>query len=486
MSATGPDPASRRATDATLRHAELLAIALGGTMVQVALLCQLANWLGDSTLALAVAPTNWLAAGGASALVAGRLAKVRPVHFRGILVGVLAVAVFDAVAIHYLLPGFATSAAVTRLVLAMALLVPTGWLFGMTIPCAFRHLTSRSVVPSVVGCMLLAALGAAIAVAATRWTDPWQLFWWAVGLQALGLVSQITLGPAGRTSPPAGAGLTGVAALWVPPGHFYSPIPDLDEVRADAGRIFANGLRDLLGIDLGMTTQLALARKLAKYYGEEDFPIEPRADRRYCLTNEFFCYGDAFAYYALLRHVQPRRVVEVGSGGSSAVLLDTNERYFDNRIDCTFIEPFPERLHRLLRPADEARIHLLPQRVQDVPLAVFEALAAGDMLFIDSSHVCKTGSDVHHIVFEILPRLARGVWVHFHDIFANFEYVPGFVFEGRAWNESYVLRAFLQHNADWAIELHGATLAAAGANEILVAMPRWGQSIGGSLWLRRR
>jgi hypothetical protein len=60
--------------------------------------------------------------------------------------------------------------------------------------------------------------------------------------------------------------------------------------------------------------------------------------------------------------------------------------------------------------------------------------------------VSKTHSDVNYIFFEVLPRLRSGVYVHFHDIFYPFEYPKEWVYQGRAWNEAYILRAFLQHN----------------------------------------
>lgn len=275
------------------------------------------------------------------------------------------------------------------------------------------------------------------------------------------------------------------ANSWVPPGHFYSPLVNVDEVRADADRLFASGLRDLPGVDLRVDAQMGLAKDLAKFYGEEDFPEKPRDGRRYCLDNEYFPYGDAFAYYALLRHVRPKRVIEIGAGWSSAVLLDTDERFLGNQIDCTFVEPYPERLQSLMTDADAARARLLQRRLQDVEITEFEALESGDFLFIDSSHVAKTGSDVLHAVFAILPRLATGVWVHFHDVHGNFEYPRAWVEEGRSWNENYFLRAFLMHNKDWSIELHAPTLAECRAEQLLPLMPNVGKDVGGSIWLRK-
>lgn len=272
---------------------------------------------------------------------------------------------------------------------------------------------------------------------------------------------------------------------WIEPGHFYSPLTSPAEVDADAPRLFAPGLRDLPGIDLRLDEQLRLARELARYYGEEDFATAPRPDRRYCLANEYFPYGDAFAYHALLRHLRPARVVEVGAGWSTAVLFDTEERFLQRRLDVTAIEPYPDRLLSLLRPDDVARLRLLRCRLQDAPLEVFDALEADDILFVDSSHVAKTGSDVLHALFTVLPRLRPGVWVHVHDVHANFEYPEPWVREGRSWNEAYFVRAFLMYNDRWRIELHGATLAEHAPAELLQRMPRLGENVGGSLWLRR-
>ena len=272
---------------------------------------------------------------------------------------------------------------------------------------------------------------------------------------------------------------------WVPPGHFYSPIVDQGEVRADAERLFVDGLRELPGVDLRIDEQLALVRELAGYYGEEDFPEHPGAGRRYGTDNEYFSYVDAFVYYALLRRLRPKRVIEVGSGWSSAVLLDTDERFLGGATECTFIEPYPDRLLSLMTDADRARTRLLRSRLQDVELAEFARLDAGDFVFIDSSHVVKTGSDVAHALFEVLPALPDGVWVHFHDVHANFEYPREWVEEGRSWNEDYFLRAFLMHNRDWRIMLHVGSVAACAAHELVQRMPRMANGSGGSLWLQK-
>ncbi len=308
----------------------------------------------------------------------------------------------------------------------------------------------------------------------------------AGGITAADLAVAVRIAAAASAAGAATADEVQVPDLWVPPGHYYSPITSAAEVEADAAHLFAGELQPIAGVDQDLPAQLALALELARFHGEEDFPEQPRADRRYGWANEYFPYDDAFAYYALLRHLQPRRVIEVGAGWSSAVLLDTEERFLAQPIAATFVEPFPERLLSLLRPADLLRTRLLRRRVQDVPLDEFTALEANDILFVDSSHVAKTGSDVLHTLFTILPALHSGVWVHVHDVHANFEYPPAWVREGRSWNEAYFLRAFLMHNSAWQIALHGATLALHAPGELQARMPRLGVRTGGSLWLRKR
>lgn len=179
------------------------------------------------------------------------------------------------------------------------------------------------------------------------------------------------------------------------------------------------------GIDLNPDEQVGLFKSLVAYYAEMPFGEERTGGLRYCFQNAFFGYSDAIFLYSVMRHFRPRRIIEVGSGHSSCLMLDTNEIFFGGSIECTFIEPYPGGLLSLLKPEDRRSLRLLEARVQDVPLATFDDLDGNDILFVDSSHVSKIGSDLNHIVFNVLPRLRPGVLVHFHDIFYPFEY-PGF------------------------------------------------------------
>jgi predicted O-methyltransferase YrrM len=272
---------------------------------------------------------------------------------------------------------------------------------------------------------------------------------------------------------------------WMSPGHFYSPIPSLDEIRSREAEIFATPPPSLPGIDLRAEQQVALIRNLAGFYNELPFPRQQSPEARYWFENWAYSYSDAIFLYSMLRHLQPRRVIEVGSGFSSAAMLDTADRWLPDTA-FTFIDPDTATLDALLRPADRARVTVMRARLQDVPLTTFDALAANDILFIDSTHVSKTGSDVNRILFDILPRLAPGVHIHFHDVFYPFEYPKEWVYEGRAWNEDYILRAFLEFNDSFEIVLFGTWLARFHRELLDELMPMTRENPGGSLWLARR
>jgi predicted O-methyltransferase YrrM len=272
---------------------------------------------------------------------------------------------------------------------------------------------------------------------------------------------------------------------WMSPGHFYSPIPSLDEVREREAELFGAPPPSLPAIDLRADEQVALIKELARFHGELPFPRTQSPESRYWFENSAYSYADAIFLYSMLRHLRPRRVIEAGSGFSSAAMLDTADRWLPE-TSFTFIDPDISTLDALLRPGDRERVTIVRARLQDVPLTTFEALAANDILFIDSTHVSKTGSDVNRIIFDILPRLAPGVHVHFHDVFYPFEYPKEWVYEGRAWNEDYILRAFLEFNSAFDVVLFGTWLARFHRDLLAQLMPLTLENPGGSLWLTRR
>jgi predicted O-methyltransferase YrrM len=271
---------------------------------------------------------------------------------------------------------------------------------------------------------------------------------------------------------------------WVPPGHYYSPYPDLGDFDTRVDRLL-DTTRDLPAVDLRDDAQLALFDDLAPLMVGLPFPAERGDEHRYWFDNPAYSWGDGIVLHAMLRHVRPRRVVEVGSGYSSAMLLDTADGWLDPGVAITFIEPYDELLRSLLRPGDDERVTILDSAVQDVDPSVFTRLGAGDILFIDSTHVVKAGSDVNHLFFEVLPLLAPGVVVHVHDVFHLFEYPAQWVRDGRAWQEVYLLHAFLMYNHAFEILWFQHLMWMRHREAIRARVPDVARNPGGNLWLRR-
>jgi hypothetical protein len=173
-------------------------------------------------------------------------------------------------------------------------------------------------------------------------------------------------------------------------------------------------------------------------------------------------------------------VIEVGSGFSSAVMLDVRDRHLPD-THLTFVEPYADRLRSLLTHADHSSVRIIETPVQDVDLKLFDELGEDDILFIDSTHVSKTGSDVNFEFFEIFPRLRPGVVIHLHDIFYPFEYPRGWVVdENRGWNELYLLRAFLASNQQYQMMLWLHLFMARGHQRLTALSPG-----SGSFWMRK-
>ena len=156
-----------------------------------------------------------------------------------------------------------------------------------------------------------------------------------------------------------------------------------------------------------------------------------------------------------------------------------------NSINCMFIEPYPERLESLLKENDREKVVIYKKRLQDIPVGVFRELNENDILFIDSTHVAKFNSDVNFVFHEILPVLNSGVHIHFHDVFYPFEYPQEWLLEGRAWNEQYILRAFLEYNREFKIVMFNTYLENMYEAKIRSRFPLLYRNTGGSIWLKK-
>ena len=220
------------------------------------------------------------------------------------------------------------------------------------------------------------------------------------------------------------------------PIHYYEPLPDFRSITAEQ----LKRRHDYPAIDFRWDEQLALVGKLAEYREELR-----RLD--FDFNNDYFSGFDAAVYYSLLRHLKPRKVVEIGGGYSTRMAAKALAANGSGSLTC--IEPYPERLN-----GSEPGIELIAKRVEEIDLGFFSNLAANDVLFIDSSHTVKFGSDVYYEFIELLPRLAPGVWVHVHDIFFPHDYPEEWLLKRRlALNEQYFLEAFLSFNQQFHVAL---------------------------------
>lgn len=269
-----------------------------------------------------------------------------------------------------------------------------------------------------------------------------------------------------------------------PLGDYSSPIPKKEEV-LDYLESRKSRKIDLPDIDLSTDEQFEHLQAFQNFYKDLPFTEKPNANNRYFYEQTWFSYADAIFLYSFLRETQPKRIIEIGGGFSTAVILDTVERFFEKPLKITSIEPYSKRLRQLLRADDQNRIQILEQKVQEVPLEFFATLNSGDLLFIDSSHVVKCGSDLQFLLFQVLPNLSKGVFVHFHDVFYPFDYPDWVLLEGRYWNEVYFLRAFLSYNSEWKIHFFNTYAIYLFQEFIRGKMPLCLRNPGGSLYIRR-
>jgi hypothetical protein len=275
-----------------------------------------------------------------------------------------------------------------------------------------------------------------------------------------------------------------VKTAWVP-GHFYSPVVDPETVRNYVTKARLTKWFEVAGIDLAIPEMEAFWTASAPFLAATPFTSEPADSLRYYWRDSPYPIGDAVTYRAVINAARPRRIVEVGSGFSTACALDTLDEIGLDLTQLTCIEPFPAALLRRLRASDHGRVTILESMVQDVPTHVFEALEANDILFIDSTHVLKTGSDVHFEFFSVLPILKPGVLVHFHDIRWPFEYPHEFIFDRNfSWNEAYALRAFLMYNNKFSVIFYNSLFAAHHEALIRRTLPSFMINPGSSIWLR--
>jgi predicted O-methyltransferase YrrM len=271
--------------------------------------------------------------------------------------------------------------------------------------------------------------------------------------------------------------------------HFYSVIPDTRELPEALWQRES----ELPGIDMRDEQQLAFLEDAVARFGDELAALPRReadADGGYFVDNGAFESVDAEVLYSMIRGAKPKRVLEIGSGWSTLLSMRALEanRAAGAEGRLTAIEPYP---HAFVRDAVAARpdyAEMLDEQVQGLPLDMFSSLEAGDILFIDSSHVLRIGSDVQYEFLEILPRLQPGVLVHVHDIFLPGEYPRDWVLgaEHRFWNEQYLLHAYLIGNARTEVAWGSSWMHRRHPEALEKAIPSYDRDtrFPGSFWFR--
>jgi methyltransferase family protein len=265
------------------------------------------------------------------------------------------------------------------------------------------------------------------------------------------------------------------------PDFFYAPVFAPSDLPAE---VWAGTFPDCGTWDLD--AQRAFLKETPSFAEElSALPYErPEGDTTaFYWGNDQFSHSDASLYYAILRRFRPNRIVEVGAGHSTKLAARAILANGSGRILC--IDPHaPEWLSRL-----DAPIEVQANPVQETPDETFLDLAAGDVLFIDGSHIAKTGSDVNHLFLRILPRLPKGVIVHVHDICLPFEYPKAWSEDVLCyWNEQYVLAALLANGTKYEILLGVYYMQKADIEALRPFVPRVAGVFpgGGSFWMRAR
>ena len=229
--------------------------------------------------------------------------------------------------------------------------------------------------------------------------------------------------------------------------HFYQPIPNRQEIMTYAGKEWP-----LSSIEWHLDKQTELVKYLLEKYALEFNNKEIFSAFGYSEDSSGLISGDAEVLYAMVREKKPSRIIEIGSGGSTKIIAAALRMNFienSQKSQLISIEPYPQDFLKDFANVSKyfLEFSLLNQKVEAVDLSVFESLQTNDILFVDSSHVFKSGSDVEFEFLQVYPRLQTGVLVHIHDIFFPYDYpIEWNLKESRYWNEQYFLETFLQFN----------------------------------------
>jgi hypothetical protein len=275
--------------------------------------------------------------------------------------------------------------------------------------------------------------------------------------------------------------------LYVLPRHYYEPVPDTTTLR----KTLWDNPSELIGIDINEQVQINLLEQFEQHFREDydRFPLgKASVPFGYYVNNRKFSSVDGEILYCMILYFRPKRILEIGSGYStylSAQAVQKLHQDYGHKSTLTAVEPYP---NRVLRKGFPGLSKLITAPIQEIPLGELEGLDENDILFIDSSHVLKIGGDVRYEYLEILPRLNKGVIIHFHDIFLPAEYPREWVLrQFKFWNEQYLLQAFLTFNDRFEVLWGGSFMHLKHPELLERAFPSYerSQRWPGSFWIRK-
>ena len=227
--------------------------------------------------------------------------------------------------------------------------------------------------------------------------------------------------------------------------HYYEPLINpkkhlLSTLKND---------RKLLGIDFNVDKQKELIDSFN--YNDEllEFPVNNINNNKYFYNNGFFKSGDSEYLYNLIRKFKPKKIIEIGSGFSTRMIINSinknKEEDINYTCDVKCIEPY--RFFSL----EKLPVQIIKEKVEMVDMKLFKILDEDDFVFIDSTHIIRPQGDVLYEIQNILPYLNKGVLIHFHDIFTPKDYPEKWIINHRLWNEQYLLESFLTFNNNFEI-----------------------------------
>jgi predicted O-methyltransferase YrrM len=273
----------------------------------------------------------------------------------------------------------------------------------------------------------------------------------------------------------------------ITPNHFYEPIPDTRDLKDELW----TRRSELIGIEINEEKQIDLLFQFSsKFKNEyESFPrFRTPIPYQYYLNNGSFESVDGEILWCMIRYFKPKRIFEIGSGNSTylmaqAILKNQEE---GNECELTVFDPYP---NKIVMAGFPGLSKLVRTKVQEVPLSTFKELKENDILFIDSTHVLKIGSDVQYLYLEVLPRLNKGVLIHIHDIFLPAEYPKEWILkECRFWTEQYILQAFLIFNDHFEVLWGGSYMHLNHPEKLEKAFSSYNRKSTwpGSFWIRKK